>query len=63
MQRRDRRVLRQVPLELLRGFALLARTAGLLGQLAEELRRPVANGIFLSVDLHNRSVEPEPYRP
>ena len=32
-----------LPLELLRGFALLARTAGLIGQLAEELRHPVAN--------------------
>jgi citrate synthase len=47
-----------LPLELLRGFALLARTAGLIGQLAEELRRPVANRIFLSVDLNNESVEP-----
>ncbi|MEV7965965.1 citryl-CoA lyase [Sphaerisporangium sp. NPDC088356] len=52
-----------LPLELLRGFALLARTAGLIGQLAEELRRPVANEIFLSVDLNNRSVPPEPYTP
>lgn len=52
-----------LPLELLRGFALLARTAGLIGQLAEELRRPVANEIFLSVDLNNRSVEPDPYAP
>jgi citrate synthase len=52
-----------LPLELLRGVALLARTAGLLGQLAEELRRPVANDVFLSVDLNNRSVDPEPYRP
>ncbi len=52
-----------LPLELLRGFALLARTAGLIGQLAEELRTPVANDIFLSVDLHNRSVDPSPYRP
>ncbi|MEJ8277694.1 citryl-CoA lyase [Pseudonocardia spirodelae] len=52
-----------LPLELLRGFALLARTAGLIGQLAEELRNPVANEIFLSVDLHNRSVEPTPYSP
>ncbi|HEX3788539.1 MAG TPA: citryl-CoA lyase [Pseudonocardiaceae bacterium] len=50
-----------LPLELLRGFALLARTAGLIGQLAEELRHPVANQIFLSVDLNNRSVPPEPY--
>ncbi len=51
-----------LPLELLRGFALLARTAGLIGQLAEELRRPVANEIFRSVDLHNKPVPPEPYR-
>ncbi|TKJ32856.1 citryl-CoA lyase [Blastococcus sp. CCUG 61487] len=52
-----------LPLELLRGFALLARTAGLIGQLAEELRRPVANDIFLSVDLNNRPVAPDPYVP
>ena len=50
-----------LPLPLLRGFALLARTAGLIGQLAEELRHPVANEIFLSVDLHNRSVAPDPW--
>ncbi|WP_414638639.1 citryl-CoA lyase [Actinophytocola sp.] len=50
-----------LPMELLRGFALLARTAGLIGQLAEELRNPVANEIFLSVDLNNLSVPPEPY--
>lgn len=52
-----------LPLELLRGFALLARAAGLIGQLAEELRHPVANDIFLSVDLNNRSVAPDPYEP
>ncbi len=52
-----------LPLPLLRGFALLARTAGLIGQLAEELRHPVANEIFLSVDLHNRSVAPDPWPP
>lgn len=51
-----------LPLELLRGFALLARTAGLIGQLAEEIRHPVANDVFLSVDLNNRSVEPDPYQ-
>jgi citrate synthase len=50
-----------LPLELLRGFALLARTAGLVGQLAEELRNPVANDIFLSVDLNNVSIPPEPH--
>jgi citrate synthase len=39
-----------LPIELLRGFALLARAAGLLGQLAEERRRPVAMDIYLDVD-------------
>jgi citrate synthase len=39
-----------LPIELLRGFALLARAAGLLGQLAEEIRRPIANDIYLEVD-------------
>ena len=52
-----------LPLELLRGFALLARTAGLIGQLAEELRHPVANDVFLSVDLNNRPVDPDPFVP
>ncbi len=50
-----------LPLALLRGFALLARTAGLIGQLAEEMRHPVANEIFLSVDLNNVPVAPDPY--
>lgn len=50
-----------LPPELLRGFALLARTAGLIGQLAEELRNPVGNEIFLSVDLNNTSIPPVPY--
>jgi citrate synthase len=49
-----------LPLELLRAFALLARTAGLIGQLAEELRNPVANDIFLSVDLDTRPVDRDP---
>ena len=39
-----------LPLKLLRGFALLARTAGLLGQLAEEQRTPIANDIYMHVD-------------
>lgn len=46
-----------LPLELLRGFALLARTAGLIGQLAEEIHRPVANDIFLSVDRNTVPVD------
>ena len=52
-----------LPLPLLRGFALLARTAGLIGQLAEELRRPVGNDIFLSVDSRTHSVPPDPWIP
>jgi citrate synthase len=39
-----------LPPELLRGFALLARTAGLLGQLAEEQRRPLGMDMYLAVD-------------
>lgn len=39
-----------LPIDMLRGFALLARTAGLLGHIAEEQRAPIANDIYLSVD-------------
>jgi citrate synthase len=39
-----------LPVDLLRGFALLARAAGLLGQLAEERRRPIGMDVYLSVD-------------
>jgi citrate synthase len=38
------------PVEALRGFALLARTAGLLGHLAEERRRPIGLDIYHDVD-------------
>jgi citrate synthase len=49
-----------LPVELLRGFALLARTAGLLGQLAEERRRPIGMDIYTSVDRAAVYVEPDP---
>ena len=39
-----------LPADLLRGFALLARAAGLLGQLAEEQRRPVGMDIYQAVE-------------
>ncbi|MBV9229409.1 MAG: citryl-CoA lyase, partial [Chloroflexi bacterium] len=39
-----------LPPELLRGVALLARAAGLLGHLAEELRSPIAPDIYATVD-------------
>lgn len=46
-----------LPADLLRGFALLARTAGLLGQLAEEKRRPVGMDIYLTVE-RNTTYQP-----
>jgi citrate synthase len=36
--------------EILRGFALLARTAGLLGHLAEEMRRPIGLSLYADVE-------------
>jgi citrate synthase len=45
------------PVDILRGLALLARTAGLLGHLAEEQRRPIGDAIYAHVD---RSAD---YRP
>jgi citrate synthase len=38
------------PAALLRGFALLARTAGLLGHLAEELQSPIGLQLYREVD-------------
>lgn len=39
-----------LPVEFLRGFALLARAAGLLGQIAEEHRRPAAMDMYTHID-------------
>jgi citrate synthase len=47
-----------LPVELLRGFALLARAAGLLGQLAEERRRPIGMQAYLTVDRNAVYVDP-----
>jgi citrate synthase len=49
-----------LPLELLRGVVLLARCAGLLGHIAEEIRRPVADDIYRFVDHQARYVPPDP---
>jgi citrate synthase len=38
------------PAALLRGFALLARTAGLLGHLAEEMQSPIGLQLYREVD-------------
>src|SRR6516162_4112160 len=48
-----------LPLAMLRGFALLARAAGLLGQLAEEQRMPIANEVYLHVDRNASYVTPQ----
>jgi citrate synthase len=47
-----------LPVELLRGFALLARAAGLLGQIAEEARRPIGMDAYLTVDRNAVYVDP-----
>jgi citrate synthase len=52
-----------LPVGLLRGFALLARTAGLLGQLAEEQRRPIGMDVYLAVDRNADYVPPGPHGP
>jgi citrate synthase len=48
-----------VPLPMLRGVALLARCAGLLGQIAEEIEHPIARDIYLSVHDHTDYVVPD----
>jgi len=52
-----------LPLELLRGVVLLARCAGLLGHIAEEIRRPVANSIYMTVDRNAEYIPPTPNGP
>ena len=47
-----------LPVELLRGFALLARAAGLLGQLAEERVNPIGMDVYRSVDRNATYVVP-----
>ncbi|HWG11740.1 MAG TPA: citryl-CoA lyase [Streptosporangiaceae bacterium] len=47
-----------LPLDLLRGVVLLARCAGLLGHVAEEIRRPIAQDIYLTVDRNARYISP-----
>jgi citrate synthase len=47
-----------IPLELLRGTVLLARCAGLLGHVAEEIRHPTANEMYLAIDRNARYQPP-----
>jgi citrate synthase len=48
-----------LPIGMLRGFALLARTAGLLGQIAEEQRRPLGMDMYEVID-RNASYDAPP---
>jgi citrate synthase len=48
-----------LPPSLLRGFALLARAAGILGHLAEEQRRPVGMDMYLTVDRNTEYLAPD----
>ncbi|MDG4797528.1 citryl-CoA lyase [Micromonospora sp. WMMD1082] len=49
-----------LPVDLLRGFALLARAAGLLGHLAEERRTPIGMDVYTTVDRNATYVTPDP---
>lgn len=46
------------PPHLVRGFALVARAAGLLGHLAEEVRNPLAMNLYEEVDRNAQYVAP-----
>lgn len=48
-----------LPTDLLRGFALLARAAGLLGQIAEERRNPIGMDVYMAVDRNAVYVDPQ----
>jgi citrate synthase len=51
------------PLGVTRGAAILARCAGLLGQLAEELVDPIANDMYMNIDRHTDYQPPERQKP
>ena len=52
----------RLPISMLRGFSLLARTAGLIGQIAEEQRSPIGPDVYSSVDRNARYLPPSPNR-
>jgi citrate synthase len=47
-----------LPPALARGFALLARTAGLVAHLAEEMEQPIAPRLYVEVEAHLHHGEP-----
>jgi citrate synthase len=48
-----------LPLGVIRGVALLARCAGLLGHLAEEIADPIGNDIYMNIDRNMEYQPPE----
>jgi citrate synthase len=46
-----------VPPDSVRGFVLIARTAGLVAQLAEEARHPIGRGLWLEAEEHARPLD------
>ncbi len=52
-----------LPPALARGFALLARTAGLVGHLAEEMERPLGRRLYEEVDGRSRALPPPEQPP
>lgn len=46
-----------VPPDSVRGFVLIARTAGLVAQLAEEARHPIGRGLWLEAEAHARPLD------
>ena len=50
------------PVDILRGFALLARCAGLVGHVAEEMRRPIGFDVYENVDRATQYEAPAPRR-
>ena len=47
------------PVKIVRGVSLLARTAGLLGHISEEIRSPMANDIFKWIEESVEYVPPD----
>ena len=49
-----------IPLGVVRGVALLARCAGLIGQLAEEIADPIGMDIYMNIDRNTDYRPPAP---
>ena len=49
-----------VPPDSVRGFVLIARTAGLVAHLAEEARHPIGRRLWLETEERALPLEPDP---